>query len=196
LSTGFFQNVGATRRQGAQASASWRWSRGQAYVSYSYVDATFQASFTESSPSNPFQDAAGDIQVQPGDHLPGIPKQRIKAGVDYSFVPRLTVGGTLSWFSSQFYRGDESNQNPPLPGYTVVGLHASWRFWKKSELFLAVQNLFDEHYATYGIYSDPTRVGAPGVPPEADSNDPGVDNRFQSPGAPRSFFGGVRYQFW
>lgn len=192
LSTGFFQNVGATRRQGAQASASWRWSQGQVYVSYSYVDATFQSSFTESSPSNPFQDDAGDIQVQPGDHLPGIPKQRVKAGLDFSVAPQLTVGGTLAYFGSQFYRGDESNQNLPLPGYTVAGLHAAWRFRKKLELFFTVQNLFDKHYATYGIFSDPTGVGAPGVPPDADSNDPGVDNRFQSPGAPRSFFGGVR----
>ncbi len=192
LSSGFFQNVGATRRQGAQARVSWQWRHGQAYVSYSYVDATFQSSFAESSPSNPFQDAAGDIQVRPGDRLPGIPRQRVKTGLDYSILPRLTLGGTLTCFSSQFYRGDESNQNPPLPGYAVVGLHVSWRFGRKSQLFFSVQNLFDKQYATYGILSDPTGVGAPGIPPDADSNDPRVDNRFQSPGAPRSFFGGVR----
>jgi len=29
----------------------------------------------------------------------------------------------------------------------------------------------------------------------ADSNAPGVDNRFQSPGLPRSHFGGVRISF-
>ncbi len=195
LSSGFFQNVGATRREGAQASLTWRGPQGLAYLSYSYVDATFQSPFTLSSPSNPAQDSDGDVQVQPGKRLPGIPKQRIKAGLDYDVLPQLTVGGTYVYVSSQFYRGDESNQNPPLPGYGVMGLHASWRFWKKSELFLTVQNLFDKRYATYGIYSDPTGVGAPGVPADANSNDPGVDNRFQSPGAPRAYFGGIRIEF-
>lgn len=121
LSSGFFQNVGTTRREGAQARASWRWDGGQAYVSYSYVDATFRSPFVLSSPSNPAQDENGDIQVQSGDRLPGVPRQRVKAGVDYNIVPRLTVGGTLAYVGSQFYRGDESNQNAPLPGYTVVG---------------------------------------------------------------------------
>jgi iron complex outermembrane recepter protein len=194
LSSGFFQNVGATRRAGAQASVAWRWTGGQAYLSYSYVDATFQSAFGLSSPSNPARDENGDIQVQPGDRLPGIPRQRVKAGLDYNLLPQLTVGGTLVYVSSQFYRGDESNQNAPLPGYGVVGLHGSWRFWKHSELFFTVSNLFDKHYATYGIFADPTGVGAPGIARDARSNDPGVDNRFQSPGAPRSYFGGVRIQ--
>ena len=71
------------------------------------------------------------------------------------------------------------------------------------ELFLTVNNVFDRRYASYGIYSDPTGVGAPGVPPGANSNGPGVDNRseatwdnrFQNPAAPRSVFGGVRLSF-
>jgi hypothetical protein len=38
-------------------------------------------------------------------------------------------------------------------------------------------------------------VGARVVPPAAAANGAGVDNRFQSPGAPRSYFGGVRISF-
>lgn len=195
LSTGFFQNIGSTRRQGGQAGVAYQWSQGDAYLNYSYVDATFQSAFTMSSPSNPFQDANGNIQIEPGDHLPGIPKQRIKAGGDYKVLPNWSVGGALLYVSTQFYKGDESNQNAPLPGYQVVNLHTAYQFWKQSELFLAVNNVFDRRYATYGIYSDPTGVGAPGVPAGADSNDPGVDNRFQNPAAPRSVFGGVRIRF-
>jgi iron complex outermembrane receptor protein len=195
LSTGFFQNVGSTRRQGVQAGVTWNGTRAQAYLNYNYVDATFQSAFTLSSPSNPAQDANGNIQVEPGDHLPGIPRHRIKAGADYSVLPQWTIGGTLTYVSTQFYRGDESNQNAPLAGYGLVSLHTTYRFWKESELFLLVDNLFDRRYATYGIYSDPTGVGAPGIPVGADSNAPGVDNRFQNPGAPRAVFGGVRIRF-
>src|SRR6185369_16970111 len=45
LSTGFFQNIGSTRRQGGQAELTYTWSRGTVYFDYSYVDATFQAPF-------------------------------------------------------------------------------------------------------------------------------------------------------
>jgi iron complex outermembrane receptor protein len=195
LSTGFFQNVGSTRRQGGQADFNFRWDRGLLYLNYSYVDATFQSAFVLNSPSNPFQDENGNIQVVPGDHLPGIPKNRIKAGADYELLPGWSFGGTLIYVGSQFYKGDESNQNAPLPGYAVLGLHTSYRFWKQSEVYLTVQNVTDKQYATFGIFSDPTGVGAPGIPADADSNDPRVDNRFQSPGAPRSVFGGVRIRF-
>jgi iron complex outermembrane recepter protein len=195
LSTGFFQNIGATRRQGGQAGVAYKWSRGAAYLNYSYVDATFQSAFTLSSPSNPFQDANGNIQVAPGDRLPGIPRHRIKAGVDYNVLPHWSVGGTLIYVSTQFYKGDESNQNAPLPGHQVLNFHTAYEFWKNSEIFLAVDNVFDRRYTTYGVYGDPTGVGAPGIPPGANSNDPGVDNRFQNPAAPRSVFGGVRIRF-
>jgi iron complex outermembrane receptor protein len=150
---------------------------------------------TLNSPSSPTQDAAGNIQVVPGDHLPLIPQHRLKAGIDFPVMSNWSVGGTLVYVSDQFYKGDESNQNPQLPGYGTLGLHTAYRFFGKSEVFLTVQNVFDKRYATYGIFSDPTGVGAPGVPPDADSNGPGVDNRFQSPGAPRSVFGGIRIAF-
>lgn len=195
LSTGFFQNIGSTRRQGAQAGLNYTWSRGVAYFNYSYVDATFQSAFAINSPSNPFQDENGNIQIEPGDHLPGIPRHRIKAGADYNVLSNWTVGGTLVYASSQFYKGDESNQNPPLPGYQVLNLHTAFRFYKQSELFLSVDNVFDRRYSTFGIFADPTGVGAPGIPADAGSNDPRVDNRFQNPAQPRSVFGGIRVKW-
>lgn len=195
LSTGFFQNIGSTRRQGGEAGLAYNWSRGDAFLNYSYVDATFQSAFQLSSPSNPFQDAGGNIQVAPGDRLPGIPRHRIKAGADYKVLPTWAVGGTLVYVSTQFYKGDESNQNPPLPGYQILNLHTSYEFSRQSAVFLTVNNVFDRRYATFGIFGDPTGVGAPGIPPDANSNDPGVDNRLQNPAAPRAVFGGVRIKF-
>ncbi len=195
VSSGFFQNIGATRRQGLDAGVNYSGSRARAYLSYSYVAAQFESALTLSSPSSPTQDANGNIQVVPGNYLPLIPQHRIKAGVDLTVLPSWTVGGTLIYVSDQFYRGDESNQNPKLPGYATLGLHSAYRFFHQCEVFVNLQNVFDKRYATYGIFSDPTGVGAPGVPIGAGSNDPGVDNRFQSPGAPRSVFGGVRIAF-
>jgi iron complex outermembrane recepter protein len=195
LSTGFFQNVGSTRRQGGQAEMAYADDRLAIYLDYSYTDATFQSAFELNSPSNPSQDANGNIQVRPGDRLPGIPRHRIKAGADYNILPQWTIGATLVYTSSQFYKGDESNQNAPLPGYAVMNLHSAVRLWRQSELFISVVNVFDRRYSTYGVYSDPTGVGAPGIPANAASNDPGVDNRFQNPAAPRTIFGGLRMRF-
>ena len=62
-------------------------------------------------------------------------------------------------------------------------------------MFATIDNVFNKRHATFGLYSDPTGVNAPGVPPDADSNGPGVDNRFQSPAMPFAVFGGVRLNF-
>jgi iron complex outermembrane receptor protein len=195
VSTGFFQNIGSTRRQGFEASVNYEGRQWLAYAQYSYVDATFRSPLLLHSPSNPFQDENGNIRVIPGDRLPLIPLSRIKLGADYSVRHDWSVGGSLVLATASFYRGDESNRNPPLPGYHVVSLRTSYRVTKQVELFANVQNLFDERYATFGLFGDPTGVGAPGVPPHAASNDPGVDNRFQSPGMPRAYFGGVKIKF-
>jgi iron complex outermembrane receptor protein len=195
VSTGFFQNIGSTRRQGFEAGLNYQGQQWSVYAQYSYVDATFRSPLLLNSPSNPRRDADGNIQVVPGDRLPLIPSSRIKFGTDYSLWHNWSVGASLVLASDSFYRGDESNQNPQLPGYHVVNVHTSYRPDQHLEIFAKVQNLFDERYSTFGLYSNPTGVGAPGVPRNADSNGPGVDNRFQSPGMPRSFFGGVRISF-
>ena len=195
VSSGFFQNVGSTRRQGFEASLNYQGQQWSGYAQYSYIDATFRSPLVLKSPSNPFEDADGNIQVLPGDRLPLIPLSRIKLGADYSVSHAWSVGGSLVLATSSFYRGDESNRNPQLPGYHVVSLRTSYRLTKQVELFANVQNLFDERYSTFGLFGDPTGVGSPGVPPDALANGPGVDNRFQSPGMPRAYFGGVKISF-
>jgi outer membrane receptor protein involved in Fe transport len=195
VSQGFFQNIGDTRREGIEAGIKYATEQWSVYANYSYVAATFESALTLPSPSNPHQDANGDIQVAPGDRLPGIPRHRLKSGIDYHPKPELTLGGTLTIASPEYYFGDESNQYVPLAGYHVVGLHAAYRSGKRLEMFASIDNLLDAKYATYGILSDPTGVGAPGVPADGVTNGPGVDNRFQSPAAPFSLHGGVRVTF-
>lgn len=188
VSTGFFQNIGATRRQGIETGLAYKDDTWSVFANYSLVDATFQSSLTLPSPANPFADINGNIQVHPGDRLPGIPMHQLKAGADYHISPNWVVGGVLTYFSDQFLRGDESNQNPTLPGYVVAGLHSTYKITDNIELFATVQNLFGAKYATFGQYGDPTGVGAPGVPADGI----GVDNRFLAPGAPVSVYGGIR----
>jgi iron complex outermembrane recepter protein len=195
ISTGFFQNIGSTRRQGFETGLTYQGSKLSAYAQYSYIDATFRSPLVLNSPSNPFQDADGNIQVLPGDHLPLIPNNRIKLGGDYWVLPDWSVGASFVYVSESFYKGDESNQNPQLPGYHTLNLRSTYKVTKHLDIFANVQNVFDEKYSTFGLFSDPTGINAPGVPAGAESNGPGVDNRFQSPAMPRAYFGGFRFSF-
>jgi iron complex outermembrane recepter protein len=195
VSQGFFQNIGDTRREGVELGLNYRSTDWSAYINYSFVEATFESPLVVPSPSNPFQDANGNIQVEPGNRLPGIPRHRLKLGLDCKIVPSWTVGTTINVVSNFFYVGDESNQLAPIAGYTVVNLHSTFRPVDHLELFASIDNLFNRKYATWGILSDPTGIGAPGIPANAGSNAPGVDNRFLSPAAPFEAFGGVRILF-
>jgi outer membrane receptor protein involved in Fe transport len=195
VSTGFFQNIGGTRRQGAELGLHYRDDRLSAFFDYSYVSATFESSFLLNSPQNPDANANGDIQVRAGDALPGIPAHRIKAGADYRVTPSWLVGADVDYESSQYFHGDESNQLTPLPGFAVLNLHSRYDLTDNVELFVDVANVLDAIYATYGTLGDPTGVGALGIPPDAVTNGPGVDNRFESPAPPVSAFGGIRLTF-
>ncbi|MGO8866032.1 MAG: TonB-dependent receptor [Alphaproteobacteria bacterium] len=188
ISSGFFENVGNTRRQGIESGIGYRDDKWQVGASYSLVDATFQSPITLSSPNNPFADASGNIEVRPGDQLPGIPKHRLKLDADYALTDKWTVGGGVIVESGQYYFGDESNQNPKLGGFYVMNLRSSYRITDGVELFVLVENLTDSKYATYGIFGDVTKTPLPGV---ANPSDP----RFVSVAPPLAAYGGIRIRF-
>jgi iron complex outermembrane receptor protein len=195
IASGFFQNVGSTRREGADVDLTYQLKRVTVYAQYSYLKATFRSAFLEPSPANLFQDDDGNVQVNVGGQLPLIPKTRVKLGADVKVLPNWSVGGTWSYLGPSFYRGDEDNQNPELAGYTVASLRTSYQITKNVLVFANIQNLFDRRYSTTGILGDPTGVGAPGVPADGAFGDPDVDPRFQSPAMPRAYFGGVKLLF-
>ena len=105
------------------------------------------------------------------------------------------MGGTLALVSGQYYLGDESNQFTRLPGYAVLNLHATLDLGRGVTVFASLNNALDARYANFGVLGDPTGVGAPGVPADGVTNGSGVDNRFQSPAAPISVYGGLKMRF-
>jgi len=181
---GFFQNAGDTRRQGIEAGANFRSDNWSVYLDYSLVDATFESTLTLLSPNNPAA-PGGVITVQPGDHLPSIPQHRLKGGAVYSITANWKLGADIVFASDQYFRGDEANQNPKLPGYWVVNLHSSYQVTDNFEIFGVIQNLFDQHYETFGTYTDPTQVPFLGL----------SDPRTVSPAAPLAVFAGIRVTF-
>lgn len=188
ISTGFFKNIGSTRRQGIEAGIAYKDEKWRLSAQYSLIDATFQSPIALSSPNNPAADANGNIAVKPGRHLPGIPQHRFKLNADYSLTDNWTIGGNLIIASDQYFFGDQSNQNPKLGGYYVVNLRSSYRVSDTVEAFVLVQNLFDNKYATFGIFGDVSKTPLPGV-----ANP--TDRRFVSVAPPLAAFGGVRIRF-
>lgn len=152
---GYFTNVALTRRQGADVSAHYTAERWSTYVSYSFLDATYQFSGSLASPNNPAADASGNVAVTPGRHIPLNPANSIKAGGEMELMPGLMLGGDLSFTGSQYYDGDQANQNAKLPAFTTVNLHATYEVADGWQIFGVVNNLFDSHAASYGAYFDP-----------------------------------------
>jgi iron complex outermembrane receptor protein len=154
----FFQNVGTTLRQGVDVGAQLKTDRLLAWIAYSYISATFQSGFTESSENNPGADANGNIQVQPGNHLPGIPANLGKLGVDYKVTDVWTVGGTGIAASGQYLFGDEANLTPKTQPYFVLNLHTSYQVTKNLQFFGLIENAFNTKYYTFGTFSPTSSV--------------------------------------
>lgn len=186
---GYFQNVGATRRQGIEAQVTLTSKTLQLYASYALVDARFLDSLQLGS-NSPFRDGNGNVQVLPGNRIPAIPRDRIKAGFDYSVTDALKVGGDALFVGSQYFVGDESNQAPRLPSYTVFNARASYQVDKTIQLYGRVDNIFDKRYATYGTFFDTTAV-----PNFANGGLPFTDARTVSPARPRSLYAGLKATF-
>jgi iron complex outermembrane receptor protein len=182
---GVFQNVAATRRQGLEAGTEYRNAQWLVYANYSYTDATYQFSGLLASPNNPMADANGNILVMPGDHIPGIPQHQFKAGADYIVTPAWKVGADFAAVGSQYFVGDDANQNDKLPAYWYVNLHSSYQISKEVQVFALVNNLFNNKFATYGTYFDPSSV-LNAIPTVL------TDHRTITPAQPLAFYAGMR----
>jgi outer membrane receptor protein involved in Fe transport len=186
---GYFQNVGSTRRQGIEAEVTLKSRALQLYASYALVDARFLDTLQVGS-NSPFADANGNVQILPGNRIPAIPRNRIKAGVEYSVTDALKLGGDAIFVGSQYFVGDESNQAERLPSYAVFNLHASYQIDKTFQVYARADNIFDNRYATYGTFFDTAAV-----PNFNNGGAPFTDPRSLSPARPRAFYAGLKATF-
>jgi outer membrane receptor protein involved in Fe transport len=185
----FYVNAGQTLRQGVELNLHYDSSKLHAILGYAYTNATFRSPLLLGSPENPMADANGDIQVVPGDRIPGIPLNRITGQVDYNVTDKWIVGGAASWQSSFFRFGDEANLTPPLDGYFLASLHTSYQVTDRIKIFGLIDNLFNARYYTYGTFGPVTSVPWPQVPS-------GVTNTATAvPGRPFSAYAGITITF-
>jgi iron complex outermembrane receptor protein len=152
---GFYANVPLTRRQGVDAEAAYAGEGWSTHAGYSYLDATYRFAGDLASPNNPSADGDGNVHVVPGDRMPLSPAHQARAGGDVEILPGLSLGADLVFTGSQYYDGDNANQNEKLPSRLTVDLRAAWQPAPGWQMFGAVDNLFDSHVPTYGTYFSP-----------------------------------------
>ncbi|MBA3445845.1 MAG: TonB-dependent receptor [Gemmatimonadales bacterium] len=160
---GFFENIGATRREGVEVALQLIPS-GQLslYANYAYTRATFRtaAEIFSIRADDGFVAAplSGENNVQPGDRLPLVPDHQIKFGGLWSLPVGLQFGADLRYIGEQWLRGDEANETTRLDGYIVANLRAGFSRanW---ELSAVVANAFDSHAAIFGTFNENRQTG-------------------------------------
>ena len=177
--TGYFQNIAATRRAGVEASLRWVSHGGvQLYTNYGYTAATFETTAVLSTGRPP-----GNETVRPGDRLPMVPAHRVNVGLSLPVLRNvLRLRMDARYVGRQYLRGDEENAQARLPDYTVAdaSLEASVG---RYGLRVMVPNVFDHEYVTFGTFAEnPTVAGAP-------------VQRFLTPGQPRHLLVSVSAEF-
>lgn len=191
--TGYFQNVGRTLRQGLELAASRQLGATHLSARYAYLDATYQSRFVASSPANSSADASGNIVVQPGHQIPGLPRHALKLRLGHDVDAQWNVGLSAQLSSAIHARGDENNQdaNGMIAGYGIVNLDTRYHLNRRVELFARINNLFDRSYANFGTLGHNVFTG----PNQSFDGLNPASEQFLGYGAPRGAWAGLRYRW-
>ena len=191
--SGYFQNVGKTRRRGLELGGNTVFGPLALALNYSFLDATYRTGFSHNSPANSTADEDGTIVVRSGDRIPSLPRHSIKLRAEVHPTAAWRIGANLQVASSIFSRGDENNRdvNGRIPGWAVVHLDTRLRINRNVELFARINNVFDRRYANFGVLGENYFTG-PGR--GFDGNNPRAE-AFRGYGVPRGAWVGVQYTF-
>lgn len=213
---GYFKNFGKTRRQGFEVDVNSRIRRVTLGGGYTFLDATFQSPEEVNGEANSANEEAEDgnpgveglIEIEPGNRIPLIPQQMLKAFADIQATRSLSVNLGVVAMSSSYARGNENNLHEPdgayylgpgkSPGYAVANLGVRYQIHRRLQFFVQVNNLFDRKYYT-GAQLGPTGFTSDGAfiarPLAAiDGEFPVRRATFFAPGAPRGAWLGIRFQ--
>ena len=192
---GVFTNVAGTLRTGAEIGFTYDKGPWSLYANYALVDASYQFTGTLSSPNNLFANNQGNIFVHAGDRIPGIPSNLGKVGFEYAFTDRFKVGMDTIVVGSQYFVGDDSNQNPKLPAYYRIDIRASYQATEHVQVFALCNNVTNNHYATYGTFFDPTTSGGGVNGTLAANNNANPNVNAVTVAQPISVYGGIKVTF-
>ncbi len=185
ISEGFFSNVGQTRRHGVELATTINYPQLFSDVddwhfaaNYTYLNARFLDGFNIQNPLNQTERAT----VRRGARIPGLPEHGFKASIGVDLWQKLSLGINGTYSGNRAFRGDEANLTANLSGYWLFNATAEYKVNKNFSVFGKLDNIFDVHYNSFGVYGNPTEVLGPAF----------TDHRFVSPGAPSAGWIGIR----
>lgn len=203
--TGYFSNFGRTLRKGIEMSLSQQVGELNWSLAYSYLRATYDSPACIVAEANSTAETSSrctgddEIEVRPGDRIPGQPKHNLKVNADWRVLPQWTVGAQVSAYASQYVRGNENNKHQPdgndfngkgkIGGYALVNLTTSLNLGSGWELFAKVTNVFDREVATAGALGENSFTG------NGSELQAAVSDQFVGPNAPRAGWIGLRLRF-
>lgn len=187
---GYFQNVGRTEREGFEIGAQAGFGAWSLRGAWQGIRAVYRSGFQMPSPNNS-EAVGGNIIVNPGNRMPGIPAHALKLRVEWTPDRAWAVGLGANWYGRQHVRGDENNRdaNGPLPGYAVANLVVRYAFERGWELTAKVDNLFDRRYDSFGLLGRNVFNG-PGNSFDATT---ATAEQFRAPGTARALWISLRY---
>ena len=215
---GYFKNFGKTRREGVEAGASGTAGAFNLGANYTWLNATYQSAETVNAVGNSSNDTAaagdkglnGNSRIMPGNRIPLIPQHLFKAYADYQFAGGLSAGLNMIAIGSSFARGNENNLHRPdgvnylgsgkSGGYALFNLSTQYRVDKQLKFFAQINNLLNRQYSNAaqlgpnGFTANGNFIARP-FPATAGGDFPVQQSAFYAPGAPRTAWVGVRYQF-
>jgi outer membrane cobalamin receptor len=175
LFSGFFANIGDTRREGAELGVRLVFNRFSAYANYAYTRATFRTSaqiFSPREDADPSSPLFGLNEVRAGDRLPLVPDHTVRFGGEARLPQGFDVGLDARFTGRQWLRGDEANETTRLPSYFTTDMRVGWR-WADWEIEGLVANVFNRKYAIFGTFNEDRQTGE--------------IERFVTPALPRTF---------
>jgi outer membrane receptor protein involved in Fe transport len=138
-------NAGKARSQGVDATADWtitsRWS---AHLGYAYMD------------SHIVESELDPLSV--GQQQAGVPRQQVDSAASYRAPVGFRASARLRWVDESW--GD-NDHTLPLPSHFVADASFACELAKEIEVFVDIQNLFDETYIVDNSGFNPPLYGTP-----------------------------------
>jgi iron complex outermembrane receptor protein len=135
LAFGANENYDKTRHWGIELSAEakpWEWLK--LWANYTYTEAKIRGG------------------AYSGNEIPGVPHHKVNFGIGVTPLEGLAIDIWANYVGERRFIGDQPNIFPKLNDYMTINAKVSYT-WKFFTAFVGVNNILDEKYSEYGVYS-------------------------------------------